>query len=156
MKIKTQLIMSIAIFSIILLIVAASVIMTNQQISQVNQKQEISAKVEQYTDELNTISSQYFLYQQTQLLTFWQSNITSISTSLSNLNPANSAQQTLMNSVKNDLVRLNESFASLVSYLETAPRNVSVRVIPEFQNDWNRTVSEHQTLGLDASRLSES
>jgi len=148
--------MSMVIFSIILIIVAASVIMTNQQISQLNQKQEISAKVEQDTDELNTISSQYFLYQQAQLLTFWQSNITSISTILSNLNSANSAQQTLINSIRTDLVQLNESFASLVSYLETAPRNVSVRVIPEFQNDWNQTVSEHQTLGLDASRLSES
>ena len=153
MKIKTQFIMSTVIFSIVLLIVSSSVIITNQQISQFNQKQEISAKVEQGADELNTISSQYFLYQQTQLLTFWQSNITSISTNLLNLN---SAQQILVDTTKNDLVQLNESFATLVSYLENAPRNVSVRIIPEFQNDWNQTVSEHQTLGLDASRLSES
>ena len=156
MRIRTQFIVSMIVFSAVLLIVAASVIMTNLQISQLNQKQEISANVEQGADELNTISSQYFLYQQTQLLTFWQSNITSISTNLASLNFANSAQQTLVNNTRNDLVQLNASFVTLVSYLETAPRNVSVRVIPEFQNDWNQTVSEHQTFGLDASHLSES
>jgi PAS domain S-box-containing protein len=144
------------IFSVVLLIVAASVIVTNQQISQLDQKQEISANVEKGADELNILSSQYFLYQQTQLLTFWQSNITSISGNLSNLSPFSSAQQTLVNNARGDLSQLNASFTNLVSFLETAPRNVSVRVVPEFQNDWNLMVTEHQTFGLDASRLSES
>jgi PAS domain S-box-containing protein len=156
MKIKTQFIMSMVIFSIVLLIVASSVIITNQQISQLNQKQEISANVEKDAEELNNISSQYFLYQQPQLLTFWQSNITSISSNLTNLNSTNVDQQTLVNKARDDLVQLNTSFATLVSYLALAPRNVSVRVISEFQNYWNQTVSEHQALGLDASRLSES
>jgi PAS domain S-box-containing protein len=156
MKIRTQFIASMTVFSAVLLIVAASVIMTNQQISQLNQKLEISANVEKCADELNTISSQYFLYQQPQLLIFWQSNISSISNNLTNLNSTNVDQQTLVNSSKADLVQLNTSFATLVSYLAVAPRNVSVRVIPEFQNDWNQMVSEHQIFGLDASRVSES
>jgi PAS domain S-box-containing protein len=156
MRIRTQFIVSMVIFSVVLLIVAASVIVTNQQISQLDQKQEISANVEKGADELNILSSQYFLYQQTQLLTFWQSNITSISGNLSNLSPFSSAQQTLVNNARGDLSQLNASFTNLVSFLETAPRNVSVRVVPEFQNDWNLMVTEHQTFGLDASRLSES
>ena len=61
-----------------------------------------------------------------------------------------------MNKLKDDLGQLNSSFTNLVSFLETAPRNVSVRVLPEFQNDWNLIVTEHQTFGLDASKLSES
>jgi PAS domain S-box-containing protein len=156
MRIKTQFILSIMIFSVVLLIVTASVIVTNQQISQLNQKQEISANIEQGANELNTISSQYFLYQQTQQLTFWQTNITSISGNLSSLNPANSEQKTIVNNARDDLDQLNTSFTNLVSFLETAPRNVSVRVIPEFQNAWNQTVSEHQTFGVDAFQLSES
>ncbi len=156
MKIRTQFIVSTVIFSIVLLIVTASVIVTNQQMSQINQKQEISAIIEKGADELNTISSQYFLYQQTQLLTFWQSNISSISNNLSSFNLPNSEQQTLVNIARGNLSQLNTSFTTLVSFLQTAPRNQSVRVIPEFQNDWNQTVSGHQTFGLAASRLSDS
>ncbi len=155
MKIKTQFIISMAIFSAVLLIVAASVILTNQQIVWLSEKQAISANIEQGADELNTVSSQYFLYQQTHLLTFWQSNITSISGNLSNLNSTSSEQQNLVNTARDDLSQLNASFTTLVSFLEMAPRNVSVRVIPEFQNYWNQTVTGHQTFGLDASRLSE-
>lgn len=126
MKIRTQFIVGMVVVSALVLIVTASVIVTNQQIAWLGQKQELSANIERGADELNTVSSQYFLYQQTQLLTFWQSNITSISGNLSSLTPTNSEQQTLVNNARKDLEQLNASFTNLVSFLETAPRNVSV------------------------------
>jgi PAS domain S-box-containing protein len=156
MRIRTQFIISTAIFSVVLLIVTASVIVTNQQISWLEKQQSISGNIEQGSDELNTISSQYFLYQQSQQIASWNSNSAWILGNLSNLNPTNFEQQALVDKAKVDLSQLNAGFNALVSYLESAPRNVSVRVLPEFQNAWNRTVSEHKTLGLDASRLSES
>ena len=110
MRIRNQFIISMAIFSIVLLIVAASVIVTNQQIAQLDQQQDISGNIEREADELNTLSSQYFLYQQTQQLALWQSNITSISGNLSNLNFTNSEQQTLVNKARDDLGQLNASF----------------------------------------------
>ena len=156
MKIRTQFIISTAIFGLVILLVAASVIVTNQQLAQINRQQQISGNIERGGDELNILSSQYFLYQQTQQLTLWQSNSASILGNISNLNPTNSEQKTLVNNLRDDLGQLNSSFTNLVSYLEVSPRNESVRVVPEFQNDWNLMVTEHQTFGLDASRLSES
>ena len=156
MRIRNQFIISMAIFSVVLLIVAGSVIVMNQQIAQLGQQQEISGNIEREADELNTLSSQYFLYQQTQQLALWQSNITSISGNLSKLNFTDLERQTLVNKARGDLGQLNASFTELVSFLEIAPRNVSVRVMPEFQNVWNGLVTEHQTFGLDASQLSES
>ncbi len=79
----------------------------------------------------------------------------SILGNLSKLSPTNLEQKTLVNKINVDLTQLNLSFTNLVDYLETAPRNVSVRVLPEFQNNWNLTVTAHQTFGLDASQLSE-
>jgi len=155
-KIRTQFIISTAIFGLVILLVAASVIVTNQQLAQINRQQQISGNIERGGDELNILSSQYFLYQQTQQLTLWQSNSASILGNISNLNPTNSEQKTLVNNLRDDLGQLNSSFTNLVSYLEVSPRNESVRVVPEFQNDWNLMVTEHQTFGLDASRLSES
>ena len=156
MKIRTQFIISAAIFGLAILIVAASVIVMNQQLVQIETKQQISANIESGSDELNTLSSQYFLYQQTQQLTLWQYTSASILGNFSNLNPSNSEQKTLVIRLCDDLSQLNSSFTNLVLYLETAPRNVSVRVLPEFQNNWNSIVMAHQNFGLDASQLSES
>jgi signal transduction histidine kinase len=145
-----------AIFSAVILIVAALLIVTSQQIEKLDNQQDISDNIMQRGDELNIISSQYFLYQQTQLLTFWQSNLTAISGYLSSLISSNSEQQTLISNIRSDVAQLNASFAILVSFLETTSQNVSVRVLPEFQNDWNTIVTEHQTFALSVSQLSES
>jgi hypothetical protein len=154
-RIKTQFIISTAIFGLVILVIAASVIGTNQQLVQIESQQEISGNIESGSDKLNTLTSQYFLYQQTQQLYLWNSNSASIWDNISNLNPANLEQETLVNKLNDDLAQLNSSFTNLVDYLETAPRNVSVRVLPEFQNNWNLTVTAHQTFGLDAFKLSE-
>jgi len=156
MRIRNQFIISMVIFSAMVLIVTASVIVTYLQIAQLDQQQYVSENVEKGADELNTLSSQYFLYQEPQHLTQWQSNIASISGNLSNLDPTNSEQQTLVNNTRENLSLLNAGFAEIVALLETVPRNVSVRVMPEFQDAWNLLVTEHQTFALDASLLSES
>ncbi len=155
MRIRSQFIISTAIFGVVILIIAASVIGTNQQLVQIEKQQQISGNIESGSDKLNTLSSQYFLYQQPQQLTLWNSNSASVLGNLSNLSPTNLEQETLVNKIKDDLAQLNLSFTNLVDYLETAPRNLSVRVLPEFQNNWNLTVTAHQTFGLDASQLSE-
>jgi PAS domain S-box-containing protein len=129
--------------------------MINLQLVQIEKQQQISGNIESGSDKLNTLTSQYFLYQQPEQLTLWTSSSASILDNLSNLNPSNLEQKILLNKINDDLDQLNLCFINLVSYLETAPRNVSVRVLPEFQNDWNLTVTAHQTFGLDAFKLSE-
>jgi PAS domain S-box-containing protein len=154
-RIRSQFIISTAIFGLVILVIAASVIVTNQQLIWIENEQLISGNIESGSDTLNTISSQYFLYQQPQQLSFWNSNVASILGNLSNLSPADPEQKTLLNKINYDLVQLNFSFSNLVSFLESSPRNLSVRVLPEFQNDWNSTVTAHQTFGRDAFMLSE-
>src|SRR5512139_2820606 len=138
MRIRDQFILSMTTFVVILVIVAASVIVTYQRIAQLDEQQYICANVEKGADELNTLSSQYFLYQQAEQLAQWQSTIDLISGNLSELNPANSDQQILIDNTGEHLSQLDAGFAGIVLFLETAPRNVSVRVMPEFLNAWNR------------------
>jgi PAS domain S-box-containing protein len=156
MKIRNQFLISTAIFTVVLLLVILSVIATDQQLSQINQQQGISESIEKGADELNIISNKYFLYQESEQVNYWQSNITSIMNNFSNLNLANSKQQTLANNAREALNNLNAAFIDTVSFLESVPRNESVRIIPEFQNDWNRTVTNHQVFALNASELSDS
>jgi PAS domain S-box-containing protein len=155
LRIRSQFIISTAIFGLVILIIAASVIGTNQQLIQIEKQQQISGSIESGSDKLNTLSSQYFLYQQTQQLTMWNVNFASIIDDVSNLNPSNLEQTTFANKINDDLDQLNASFTKLAAYLETTPRNLSVRVLPEFQKNWNLTVTAHETFGLDAYNLSE-
>jgi PAS domain S-box-containing protein len=153
MKIRNQFLISTAIFSIVLLIVVLSVVAAEQELSKINKQQSISETIEKDTDELNTISNKYFLYQQTEQVAYWESNITLLQSNLSNLSITNSKQQTYVNNAVDALNKLNAAFIDTVSFLESAPRNVSVRIIPEFQNDWNRTVTNHQAFALNVSQL---
>ena len=52
MKIKTQFINSVIIFGTILLIIAASVIFTNQEVERLNKQEEIARSIERSANEL--------------------------------------------------------------------------------------------------------
>ena len=56
MKIRSQYIISIAIFGIVLAIIAASVIITNQQVTQVNNEAQIAGKIQTGASNLAYIS----------------------------------------------------------------------------------------------------
>lgn len=154
MKLRNQFIISIVIVLAILVMAIGSIIVTNQQITQVYADQDSAANVERGADYLNVLSSEYFLYQDNSQITAWQSVYTAILGNLSNITPSNSQQQTLLHTISTDLDQLNESFNSLASYLQAQPRNISVRVLPEFQQLWSQIVVQHQNLGIDGAQLS--
>jgi PAS domain S-box-containing protein len=156
MKIKTQFIICIAVFSVILLIIAASVANTEQQVAQLNSQEQVSSNIERGASSLNSVSIDYFLYQENLQLSRWQSTFSSLSSDLSNLKSDNNQQQKLVSTIAADLQRLNESFVEVVSYLQSAPRNVSVRIDPAFQIRWSSMAVQSQTLAFDASQLSGS
>ena len=97
MKIKTQFIVCILVFSVILIVIATSVATTEQQVSQLNAQKEISNNIERGASSLNSVSIDYFLYQEDLQLSRWQSVLSSLSIDLENLKPSNQQQQTLTN-----------------------------------------------------------
>ncbi len=66
MKIKTQFIAGMVIFGAIILIIAASILNSNNQIAQFNGQAEIVRRIERGTEELSYLSNDYFLYQESQ------------------------------------------------------------------------------------------
>jgi PAS domain S-box-containing protein len=148
--------LTMVILSTVVLLIVASVIVTDQQMAQIDQQQDISGNIEQGADELNNIPAQYFLYQQSQELEMWQSSMASISDNLSNLDSATMEQQTLIHNAREYLLQLNGSFNGIVQILETTPENASIREMPEFQNAWTQMTTMQHALASDASQLSES
>ena len=64
MKIKNQFVICIVVFSIILVIIAASVATTVQQVEQLSAQEVISSNIERGASSLNSVSIDYFLYQE--------------------------------------------------------------------------------------------
>jgi PAS domain S-box-containing protein len=154
MKIKTQFIVCILVFSVILIVIATSVAITQQQVTQLKVQEEISNNIERGASSLNSVSIEYFLYQEDLQLSRWQSVLSSLSGNLENLKPVNLQQQILENNVAGDLHNLNVLFDDVVSYLQSASRNVSVRIDPAFQLRWSSMAAQSQALAFDASQLS--
>jgi len=156
MRLKSQYIISIAIFGILLTIISASVIFTNQQVAQINNKEQMAGNIQTGASNLAYISNDYFLYQQSAQLSQWQNQFSSLLYDLSKLIPNGPEQQSQINNVKTDLQNLGSVFNSSVSFIEGTPRNESLRVLPAFQTDWDRLALQNQALTFDASVLSKS
>ncbi len=156
MRLKSQYIVSIVIFGILLTTISASVLFTNQQVEQINNKEQMAGNILTGASNLAYISNDYFLYQQNAQLSQWQNQFSSLSGDLSNLSPNGPQQQSQINTVKTDLQNLGSVFNSSVSFIESRPRNESLRVLPAFQTNWDRLALQNQALTFDASILSKS
>src|SRR5271169_4452038 len=156
MRVKSQYILSIVIFGIFLSIISATIVVTNQQVAQINNEAQTAGNIQTGASSLGYISNDYFLYQQTAQLSQWQNQFSGLSNDLSNLNPTGPQQQSQINNVNTDLQNLGSVFNSSVLFIESVPRNESIRVIPAFQTNWDRLAVQNQALAFDASVLSKS
>jgi PAS domain S-box-containing protein len=156
MKIKTQYILSIVIFAIVLIIISASVVLTNQQIAQINSQKQVTGEIQTGVSNLGYLSNDYFLYQDSAQVTSWQSQFSTLFTELSKINSTNPAQQTLINNVQTDMQRLNTVFNGAVTFIQSVSRNESIRVLPAFQTAWSRLALQNQALAFDTTVLTKS
>ncbi len=134
-----------------------SVVNTEQQVAQLSAQEETSSKIERSASSLNSISIDYFLYQEDYLqLPKWNNTLASLANELSNLKLNNLQQQALANNIESDLNNLNQTFAQVITYLQNASRTVSVRIDPAFQARWSSMALQSQALAFDSSQLSNS
>ncbi len=155
MRIKNQLRISIIIFISIFSIIAAAIFVSQQQAVQVSNQEIISLDIQTRASNLAYISNDYFLFQQSSGLDQWQTEFATLTSDLSKLAISNPQQQALLNSTKDNAQRLNSRWTDIVSYLQNAPRDVSIRVLPEFQTRSSRMSLQNQALIFDAQQLSQ-
>jgi PAS domain S-box-containing protein len=155
MRIKNQFLISILTFGIILIIIGATIALTLQQITELNNQGVLADEIQTGATDLNYISNNYFLYQDNSSISLWQTKFSTLSQKLSQLNSTNPQQQRLVDKVSSDMENLNSVFAGVISFLVNAPRNVSVRVLPSFQTQWNRMAVQIQSLAFDSQQLSQ-
>ena len=148
MKIRTQFILSTALFGIILSFIAVSAFINDQRMQQSDQQQEIARSIEQEANELSFLTNDYLLYRESLQLAQWESKSAALSSDLSNLKTAIPEQQVLVSNIKSNHQQLQSVFNEVKSSLGQGASD-----LPFLQITWSRLKVQSQGMIFDASRL---
>ena len=131
-------------------------IITNQQVEQLNRQEELARNIELNVGELSYLSNNYLLYHESQQIGRWESKYSSILADISNLTGDQPEQLMLVNNLKNSQQRLREVFndtvLSIKSTSEIRSSNVDLTFI---QVSGSRIGVQTQGMVFDASRLAQ-
>ncbi len=156
MRLRTQFIITMLLFGIILVVIAASAIITDRQVEKVGRQERIAAQIAQGASELSYLANDYLIYRESQQLKRWQSRFASFSAEVAALRVDRPEQRALVADIQANKNRFKEVFDSAASALESPYRNLSASLDPAFfQISWSRMAVQAQGLATDASRLSQ-
>ncbi len=156
MKLRTQFIVTMLLFGIILVVLAMSAIRTSQQVEKAGQQERIAAHIAQGASELSYLANDYLIYRESQQLKRWQSRFAAFSAEVASLRIDRPVQQALVANIQANKNRFKEVFDSASSALESPSRNLRSALDPAFfQVSWSRMAVQSQGLAADASRLSQ-
>jgi PAS domain S-box-containing protein len=156
MKIRTQFIITMLLFGIILVVMAVSAVVTNQQTEKTSEQEKIANDIAQGASELSYLANDYLVYRESQQLKRWQSRFVSFSEQVASLRADRPDQQALIANIKVNQNRLKEVFASVASAGSSRSRNKKTALEPaSYQVSWSRMAVQTQGLVSDASRLSQ-
>jgi PAS domain S-box-containing protein len=154
MKLRTQLIITMVVFGLALCIIVASVITTDQQVNQLNNQEALAKNIGLQVSELNYLSNDYLLYNESQQVGRWDSMYSSVSIEVSNLSVDSPDKQVLVNDIKEDQQNLNEVFNDIVTHAATQSQNNTVNMA-FVQVSSSRIGVQTQGIVFDASALSQ-
>ena len=156
MRIRTQFIITMLLFGIILVVIAASAIITHQKLEKTSQQESLAANIAQGASELSYLSNDYLIYRESQQLKRWQSSFASFSNLVAGLNMDKPEQQVLVRNIKTNEQRLKQVFDSVASAVGSPSQKRSSALDLAFlQVSWSRMAVQSQGLVSDASRLSQ-
>lgn len=156
MRIKTQFILTMLLFVVVLVAIAVSAIVAKQQLDKAGQQERIASDVAQGAGELSYLANDYLIYRESQQLKRWQSRYAAFSAQVAAFRVERPDQRALVVSIRANEKRLKEVFDSLVSEREGRSRKEAARFDPGvLQVSWSRVAVQSQGLVSDASRLSQ-
>jgi PAS domain S-box-containing protein len=156
MKIRTQFIITMLLFGIILAVIAVSAIITHQKIEKASEQEKIASSIAQGASELSYLSNDYLIYRESQQLSRWQSRFASLSNQVASLNVDKLEQQVLVRNIQANEQRLKQVFDSVASSVGGPSQKRTTALDMTFlQVSWSRMSVQSQGLVSDASRLSQ-
>jgi PAS domain S-box-containing protein len=153
MRISTQFKLALAIFSVLLIVITASIVVISQQVSETRQQENLANNIAQDASNLSYLSNDYVIYQGTQQLTQWQASYASFSSNVGNLTVNTPEQQALVSDLQNNEQRIKTIFDGIV--LSTTNSQGSNTGHSELEVSWSRISIVSNTLISDATQLAQ-
>jgi PAS domain S-box-containing protein len=155
MRIRTQFVVTMLLFGTILVVMAGSAIITQQELERADRQENLTENIAQGARELGYLYNEYLIYRESQQLSRWQSRFSSFSDQVASLNVETPEQQVLVHNIRANVQRLNQVFASVASAVSGSSKNQGPTLDLAFlQVSWSRMAVQSQGLVSDASRLS--
>ncbi len=155
MKIRTQFIITMLLFGIILVVIAGSAIIMDRRVEKTDRQESLAANIALGASEISYLANDYLIYRENQQLSRWQSRFASFSKQVAGLTVEKPEHQMLVRNIQTNQKRLKEVFNTLVSVPETPTRDQGIVLdLSLFQVSWSRLAVQSQALISDASRLS--
>jgi signal transduction histidine kinase/HAMP domain-containing protein len=156
MRLRTQFIITMLLFGAILVVMAASAIITSQRLETASQQERTASSIAQGASELGYLANDYLIYRESQQLKRWRSRFTSFSAEVAGLRADKPEQQALIANIQANRKRLKEVFDSVAFASGSLSRNQGAALdAASLQVSWSRMAVQSQGLVSDASRLSE-
>ena len=156
MKIRTQFIIIMLLFGVILAVIAASAIVTHRQVEKANEQEKIASSIAQEASELSYLSNDYLIYREDQQLSRWQLRFAFFSSEVARLRAEKPEQQALIRNIQANEQRLKQVFESVASAVGGPSQKRTTTLDMAFlQVSWSRMAVQSQGLVSDASRLSQ-
>ncbi len=157
MRLSTQFKITLFVFSLLLIIIAASVAFTFQEVDKTRTQENLANSVVQGASDLTYLSNDYVIYQGDQQLSQWQTRYASFSQDVSNLNVDTQEQQALVSDIIANQQRMKTVFDSLVttvgtSKIQNATPSETLSII---QVSWSRISIQTQAVSSDGTRLAQ-
>jgi PAS domain S-box-containing protein len=156
MRIRTQFVITMLLFSTVLVIMAISAVYTSKLLDKANQQEKLSDSIAQGASELSYLTNEYLIYGESRQLEHWKSRFASLSEAVVNLDVDIPQQQALARNIQKNQIRLKEVFDSVVSASRKVSQSKSAGGDLGFlQVSWSRMAVQGQELVSDATRLSQ-
>lgn len=156
MRIRTQFIITMVLFGIVLITISTSMIIMNLEVKKIQERANIVSNIIIGASELSYLTNDYLIYKETQQLTRWQTRFDSFYNDISSLKLDNADQQAIVNILESDAQRLKDVFESTVSVISSSSQEIDeTNELSSIQLSWSRIAVQSQGLIADASQLSQ-
>lgn len=157
MRLSTQFRITLVFFTILLIVISASALITSNQISKTRAQESLSSSIVEGASQLGYYAGDYVIYQQNPQLERWQTLYDSFSADVARLDVSTPQEQALVQSIRQSEQNLKEVFDSIVASTGTS-QNASLNpaeTLAHFQVSWSRMNIQTQTLISDATQLAQ-
>ncbi len=156
MRITSQFKIILIVFSLALVVIGSSIVITSQQSSATRMQQSLAHSIVQASTELTYLSSDYVFYHSETQLIQWQASYSSLSNYIGNLSLNTPRQQALVHDIQVNQQNMQVVFNSIVSSVENSQNLTSNpnEELSTLQVSWSRISIQSQAVISDASQLS--